>query len=208
MKTKFLLFAAMSVITLHSMAQTPQCKVDISMSGRQAEEVLEPGYTSWQNMAEELTVEGVTFSLSVPQGASNSLRTGWNKAFIQKAEYKAKNARLTGDGVNLDPNECGEFSLTIKGLPAGTHTTSAGKIQHSLQNGLSPCSATATRFILLFQRLSKVTSHQILPFSLLLSQSLRMATKLCLHSSHAKAKVLKMQRKLSSTALLSSMASS
>lgn len=122
MKTKFLLFAAMSVITLHSMAQTPQCKVDISMSGRQAEEVLEPGYTSWQNMAEELTVEGVTFSLSVPQGASNSLRTGWNKAFIQKAEYKAKNARLTGDGVNLDPNECGEFSLTIKGLPAGTHT--------------------------------------------------------------------------------------
>lgn len=91
------------------------------MSGRSSEEVVEPGYTAWQNINESMTIDGVTFSLSVPKDASTSLRTGWNKAFIQNATYKAKNARLTGDGVNLDPNECGEFSLTIKGLPVGTH---------------------------------------------------------------------------------------
>lgn len=122
MKKRFILLMALTAAMLHAEAQMPQCKVDISQSGRQADEVVEPGYTAWQNMGEDLTVEGVTFSLSVPTGATASLRTGWNKAFIQKAENKAKNGRLTGDGVNLDPNECGEFSLTIKGLPVGTHT--------------------------------------------------------------------------------------
>lgn len=122
MKTRILLIVSLCLFTIANMAQTPQVKVDISMSGRQADEVLEPGYTIWQNMGESLTVEDITFSLSVPQGASSSLRTGWNKAFIQNADNKAKNGRLTGDGVNLDPNECGEFSLTIKGLNAGTHT--------------------------------------------------------------------------------------
>ncbi len=118
---KLLLTAAVSAMTIGTMAQTVY-KVDISEFNRNnQEEVLEPGFTQWQPVQKdfnEMTLQmddGVTFTLR----SEHNMRSGWNKAFVQSKEF---NCRLTGDGVNLDPNECGSFDLVIKGLAPGQHT--------------------------------------------------------------------------------------
>ena len=96
-------------------------KVDINEYSRNnMDEVLEPGFTPWRFLKDctedQLTMDdGVVFTMR----SDHNMRGGWNKAFVQS---KAFNCRLTGDGANLDPNECGSFSLVIKHLASGTHT--------------------------------------------------------------------------------------
>ena len=97
-------------------------KVDISEFNRNnKEEIQEPGFTLWQPVQKdfnEMTLamdDGVVFTLQ----SEHNMRSGWGKVFVQSKEF---NARLTGDGVNFDPNECGSFDLVIKGLQPGQHT--------------------------------------------------------------------------------------
>ena len=97
-------------------------KVDFNeFSRNNMDEVLEPGFTAWRPATKDfnemvLTMDdGAAFTVRSEQ----NMRVGWNKAFVQTKEF---NCRLTGDGVNLDPNECGSFDLVIKGLAPGMHT--------------------------------------------------------------------------------------
>ncbi|MBO4821151.1 MAG: T9SS C-terminal target domain-containing protein [Prevotella sp.] len=105
--------------------ELPQLKVDLSIANRSDEETLEPGYTCWrvkQGKSDTMTENGITLTLSCPADADYDLRTGWSKSYIQNAENKSKNGRLTFDGINLDPNTYGTFTLRIEGLSAGQHT--------------------------------------------------------------------------------------
>ena len=64
----------------------PQLKVDISITNRQDQEVLEPGYVGWkvnQGKTDTLTVDGIQCILSCPNDAEYDLRTGWSKSYIQ-----------------------------------------------------------------------------------------------------------------------------
>ena len=121
MKKSLLLINAMVALSMGTLAQTVY-KVDISEFNRNnMEEILEPGFTVWQPKQKDfneqtLTMDdGVVFTLR----SEHNMRSGWNKVFVQSKEF---NSRLTGDGANLDPNECGSFDLVIKGLNPGTHT--------------------------------------------------------------------------------------
>lgn len=123
----FLLLSACLFTPLQCFAQQlPQLKVDISISGRGDAETLEPGYEVWrpaQGTSTSQDFGDITCTLSCPEGAGYVLRTGWSKTYIQNADYKAQNGRLTGDGISLDPaTGVGEITLTLQGLPAGTHT--------------------------------------------------------------------------------------
>ena len=120
MKTKTIITACLLGISMSAGAQNVY-KIDISEFNRNnMDEILEPGFTVWQPVVKdfnEMTLtmdDGVTFTLR----SEHNMRSGWNKAFVQKKEF---NCRLTGDGINLDPNECGSFELVIKGLAPGTH---------------------------------------------------------------------------------------
>ena len=96
-------------------------KVDINEWSRSnMDEVLEPSFTPWRfekdTYQSTLTMDdGVVFRIHSKQ----NMRAGWNKGFVQTKE---ENCRLTGDGVALDPNECGQISLSITGLAPGRHT--------------------------------------------------------------------------------------
>lgn len=118
-----LLFAFFAISS--AFAQMLQCKVDIGVNRSDAE-VLEPGFINWkiaQGASDSIEIDGITFVIARGvNDTSHEIRSGWSKTFIQNADAKAKNGRLTGDGVNLDPNECGELRLIIKGLPVGNHT--------------------------------------------------------------------------------------
>lgn len=112
-------------------AQTlPQLKVDFSFYRNKPAETQEPGFIEWyvpEAKADTLEVEGldgIEFILSVPGDVENYVvRQAWNKTYIQNAEYKDKNGRLTFDGVSLDPKTSyGSMTLKIKGLPTGKHT--------------------------------------------------------------------------------------
>lgn len=105
----------------------PQHKVDLSISNRSDDETLEPGYTIWrvaQGKSDTMVIDNVTYTLSCPAEAEYELRPGWSKTFIQNADNKSKNGRLTFDGIALDPTNqvYGQFTLKIDGLPAGTHS--------------------------------------------------------------------------------------
>ena len=105
--------------------EMPQLKVDISIANRQDQEVLEPGYVGWkvtQGKSDTLTVDGILCILSCPSNADYDLRTGWSKTYIQNAENKEKNGRLTFDGITLDPRTQGIITLKLVGLPMGQHT--------------------------------------------------------------------------------------
>ena len=114
--------ALLSLVLFASITSQAQMvyKIDINEYSRNnMDEVLEPGFTPWKfpkdvNEA-TLEVDGVTFTMKT----DGNMRGGWNKALVQAGEF---NIRLTGDGVNLDPNECGAISLVIKGLVPGTHS--------------------------------------------------------------------------------------
>lgn len=105
----------------------PQHKVDISITNRGDDETLQPGYTVWrvaQGKTDSKVIDNVTYTLSCPADAAYELRTGWSKTYIQNADNKAKDGRLTFDGIALDPTNqvYGQFTLKIEGLPAGTHS--------------------------------------------------------------------------------------
>ena len=103
----------------------PQAKVDISITNRSDNETLEPGYTVWrvnQGKADSIIVDNIKYVLSCPTEVDYVIRPGWSKSYIQMAENKAKNGRLTFDGIALDPNGYGQFTLRIEGLPVGSHT--------------------------------------------------------------------------------------
>ena len=94
-------------------------RVDIDMTGRQTAEVTEPEFTRWESRKDftEDTFEtaGVSFRLA----SEHKMRGDYAKAFVQS---KIDNCRLTGDGICLDPkDECGSFTLYIKGLAPGQH---------------------------------------------------------------------------------------
>ncbi len=126
MKNYLLSFLLLSATVSLYADGLPQSKVDLSMTGRSDEETLEPGFVVWrvtQGQSDSKNIDGITYTFSVPSGAGYVLRSNWNKSFIQNAANKAKNGRLTGDGLSLDPStEVGQIDLTIEGLPVGTHT--------------------------------------------------------------------------------------
>ncbi len=121
-----MLVTASTFLAQECMAQMPVLKVDLSQSGRSDAEVLEPGYTNWQvkqGVSDAITIDGITCQLECKSNDPEAvLRTGWNKSNILNADYKAKNGRLTFDGVNLDPRGYGSIVLTMKNLPVGNHT--------------------------------------------------------------------------------------
>lgn len=105
----------------------PQHKVDISITNRGDDETLQPGYTVWrvaQGKSDSKVIDNITYTLSCPADAEYELRTGWSKTYIQNADNKAKDGRLTFDGIALDPTNqvYGQFTLKIEGLPVGTHS--------------------------------------------------------------------------------------
>lgn len=114
MKRKWFIVTSLMVLTLITQAQTVY-KVDINeFSRNNMDEVLEPGFTPWKfeknTFLSTLTMDdGVTFVIR----SDHNMRSSWNKAFVQS---KVTNSRLTGDGVTLDPNECGTIVLSITGL--------------------------------------------------------------------------------------------
>lgn len=116
----FSLCLAMTGALVLTAQEMPVVKVDLNMSGRQDAEVLEPGYTSWSIgngsvAADSITVEGIVFKLS-----SEGFRGSWNKALIQA---KTDNSRFTMDGIMSAPERAaGEFTLSVRGLPAGQHS--------------------------------------------------------------------------------------
>ena len=137
-KLLLLLFLLLTIhISTKSMSQEkPQLRVDISPINRNnPDETLEPGYIWWKpkqgKKTDTLKVEGIRCVLIAPENVYPDyvVRSGWSKSYIQNAEYKAKNGRLTFDGITLDPNNNsiksyqfnGAFTLKIEGLPVGRH---------------------------------------------------------------------------------------
>lgn len=116
----------MTMMAVMAVAQElPQLKVDISITNRQAQEVQEPGFILWQTVqgkSDTLTVDGLKCVLFCPEDAEYDIRTGWSKTYVQNADYKEKNGRLTFDGISLDPRVCGSLSLKLIGLPVGRHS--------------------------------------------------------------------------------------
>ncbi len=103
----------------------PKAKVDLSFNRSNNDEILEPGYINWivpTSYKASKTIDGVTFIWSAPEANGCQLRAGWSKSYVQKAEYKAKNGRLTFDGLTLDPRTFGSMTLSIAGLPVGKHS--------------------------------------------------------------------------------------
>lgn len=112
---------------LTASAELPTLKVDISEYSRtNTSEILEPGYTWWRFkkdvLSDTLVVDGIKCIVSLVEPTDHLIRGGWNKNFVQNTEAKAKNARLTGDGVCIDPDVCGTIVLRLEGLPKGKHT--------------------------------------------------------------------------------------
>lgn len=120
----------------------PSFKVDIcEYSRNNTDEVLEPGFTWWRFRkdvtSDTLLVGNVLCTISLLEGAEGLLRAGWNKSFVQNAEYKAQNGRLTGDGVNIDPSDqCGTIILHLEGLPKGEHNL---QTYHNAWNNPATC---------------------------------------------------------------------
>ena len=135
MKTNLFLTIALALCALAIQAQEkPQVKVDVSFN-RQAAEVQEPGYELWIPTQGKTTNtfenNGLKFTFTAPEGQTPDYicRAGWSKTPMQNADNKAKNGRLTMDGMTLDANDnswkdpfYGQFTLKIEGLPAGSHT--------------------------------------------------------------------------------------
>lgn len=105
----------------------PQMKVDFSFDRMKPAETQEPGFTEWyvtkDCFTDSKTIDDIELTISVPDGAAYPMRQLWNKTYVQNAEYKEKNGRLTFDGVSLEPqNVYGSMTIKIAGLPAGKHT--------------------------------------------------------------------------------------
>ncbi|MDR6339354.1 hypothetical protein HNQ91_002405 [Filimonas zeae] len=127
MKTKlhacFLLLFSGICSYFPAVAQRPEVKIDMNMSGRPLPEVNEPGYTPWaiaNGGPDSLNVNGVQFAFS--KGARGAvLAMTYYKAGVQSPNL----ARLTCDALYVKDGDfalASEIILTIKGLPAGKHT--------------------------------------------------------------------------------------
>lgn len=134
---KLMISLAVAMLCTLSMTaqEKPQVKVDVSINGRSSNETQEPGYEWWcvtqGKTSNSFETGGLKFTFTAPevQTPDYIIRSGWNKTLIQNATNKAKNGRLTFDGVSLDPNDnswigpyYGQITLKIEGLPAGNHT--------------------------------------------------------------------------------------
>ena len=157
MNLKLLLLMSVVAMATNTQAQTVY-RVDISEFNRNnMEEILEPGFTVWQPKQKDfneqtLTMDdGVVFTLR----SEHNMRSGWNKVFVQS---KAFNSRLTGDGANLDPNECGSFDLVIKGLTPGAHTI---QTYHNSWNNPDKTVAWPITLLLNGQKVGRTTSRTI-----------------------------------------------
>lgn len=121
-----MLLAALLVPSGHVIAQDlPQIKLDFSMNRNKPTETQEPGFEEWyvaKGTTDAKTINGIVFTLSVPDGASYELRPDWNKTYVLQADYIEKNGRLMFDGLKLDPMEYGAIKMRIEGLPVGSHT--------------------------------------------------------------------------------------
>ena len=122
MKRSLFVSCVMLLASLWLVAQDkPVVKVDFNEASRSnMEEVLEPTYSAWPvgkaTTSSSKTFENVTFTLNSADG----IRASWSKALVQS---KTDNSRFTQDGVVMESDKNpGEFTLTLKGLPAGTHT--------------------------------------------------------------------------------------
>ena len=147
MKKTLILLALFST----SMATCAQ-KIDFDMTNRQSSEVTEDGYVAWpvvQGASDSKTIDGVTFTVAAA-GDANQLRAQWSKNDVKSGKA---NLKLIGDGVAAfiadDDNNTPiltdrgvSISVTISGLPAGTHTIQA---YHNGVNGfknLAPISVS------------------------------------------------------------------
>ncbi|NDW12206.1 T9SS C-terminal target domain-containing protein [Bacteroides sp. 214] len=107
-------------------------KVDLNMSGRNDNEVNEPGYTPWTiGTIHTASMEeaGVTFTLTgIAPGTDEkltNLRSSWSKSLVQSPYFM----RLVNDGVYVEndallafPGESAVMELKISGLSVGQHT--------------------------------------------------------------------------------------
>ncbi|WP_372772611.1 hypothetical protein [Mangrovibacterium sp.] len=94
-------------------AGNPVVKIDFNQSGRNINQVNEPGYESWVNYGaeESNTYSGIKFTLS-----GDGLKSIWYKAGIN-------DAKLVSDGVTVNAdNDKSEILLTISGLSTGSHS--------------------------------------------------------------------------------------
>ena len=120
MKKLFATLGLLSLALIPLAAQDlPVIKIDFNEASRKDNEVLEPGYTPWAvgkaNTYSEKTVDNVTLVLR-----SDGVRASWSKTLVQAA---VENSRFTMDGLTMEGDKTpGEYTLIIKGLPAGTHT--------------------------------------------------------------------------------------
>ena len=121
-----LVSAALFMCSDYTNAQDkPSFKIDFSINRNKPAETQEPGFEEWyvaQGAQDQKVVGNVTITLSTPSGTSYELRNDWNKTYMQQAENKEKNGRLTFDGLKLDPTDYGTIIMKLEGLPAGEHT--------------------------------------------------------------------------------------
>ena len=107
---KLITIAAVSILCLSLEAQNPRILVDINFPDRHESEVNEPGYLPWplQRGGASMKAEGVTFTIA------GAYAVDWYKAGVQAPYY----ARLANDALITGA----EATLTLSGLPEGTHT--------------------------------------------------------------------------------------
>jgi len=146
MNLKSLLSTILLFFTVLGFAEVPIAKVDINMEGRSANEVNEPGYTSWfipRVSNANIEVSGITFQISSMPEGKTAFRSSWSKALVQSPYY----TRLANDGIKIDndsllkhPGITAGIKLKITGLPVGKHTLQTyhniwedtTKVSHSL----------------------------------------------------------------------------
>lgn len=125
---KHFLLLVMALSTLSVVGQDV-IKIDFDQSGRNTNEVTEPGYTAWPISgvaSASKTFNDVTITVAETNG--KMLKSNWCKALIQSPHY----ARLVNDGVTTD-EEGGSIDISISGLPAGTHSIQT--YNNSWENG-------------------------------------------------------------------------
>ncbi|MES2777398.1 MAG: T9SS type A sorting domain-containing protein [Bacteroidota bacterium] len=127
-KKRILLILMIKVLLFQaawSQGTLPQVKLDLNMNGRPVNEVEATGFTPWivKSPSDSMVVNGIKFILKKgPRGLSIS--PTYYKAGIQDA-LLPEERRFTQDGIWVKD---GDFALgssiilTIKNLPAGTHT--------------------------------------------------------------------------------------
>lgn len=117
-------------------AQHPSIKIDFDYFGgsRPASETHEPGYYRWVpalSSSDTHLIDGIELTITHDDSAGgSSLGESWYKAGIQAPHY----ARLVSDALCVgNGNNGAAILLTLKGLPAGTHSLLT--FHNTLDNG-------------------------------------------------------------------------